>query len=132
MSLTKTDQKKLKTFVDILEKDVQKTNVDALSWAFKKLKMNGVAKEIKAGRNIRGNTIYGLEHGLHSKAGPRYDPTSKEFFPQTKRMRVNEHRFIDLTNELLKGAGEKPVDKAKLIKHLREGDRKFEKDVKKR
>lgn len=132
MPLTKTDKEKLESIEKKPNKDLQKRNVDALSQVFKELRMNGVSKEIKAGRNVRGNTIYGLEHGLHDKAGPRYNPSTKEFFPQTKRMRENEHRFIDLTNELLKGAGEKPVNKGAFIKQLRKKDRDFEKKCRSR
>ena len=132
MPTTKTQNAKLKTVKKALDNDLKKTARTGLSQAYKELGMGGVAKEIKAGRNVRGNAEYGVVMGVHNKLGPRYNMETKEFFPMTKRQREMEHKWIDNTNGLLKMAGEKPMNKASLLKKLRAKDREFAKKVKKR
>jgi hypothetical protein len=129
---TKKQKSQLKAVKKVLDKDLKKTARDGLSLAYRELGLNGVAKEIKAGRNVRGNTEYGVVMGVHNKLGPRYDLSTKKIVPMTKRQREMEHKWIDNANGLLKMAGEKPLDKSSLIKKLRAKDREFAKKVKKR
>jgi hypothetical protein len=129
MTLTKTDQKKLKSVEKALDKDIKQQYRDGLAKTFDVIGLKGIAREIKAGRNVRSNVILGIQT-LHS--GPRYDLSTKEVVPQSKRSRELEHKLISKLNEGLVRAGETPFIKENIIKALREKDRASEKRMRDR
>jgi hypothetical protein len=129
MTITKTEKKKLDSIKKALDKDIQLKYREGLGKTFDILGLKGVAKEIKAGRRVRDNVIYGLK--MHH-VGPRYDLDKKEVIPQSKRSRELEHQIYNKINEGLVLAGEKPFNKEALIKELRAKDRAAEKKFRNR
>jgi len=129
MTLTKTDQKKLKSVEKALDKDIKLQYREGLAKTFKSVGYTGIAREIKAGRNVRGNVILGLQ-GMHS--GPRYDSDAKEIVPQSKKSRELEHKLVSKLSEALVLAGESPLNKEAVIKAFRVKDRAFEKRMRSR
>ena len=131
MVLTKTQTKQLNNLDKALKEDLKKKWCDGLAKTFDIFGYKAVAREIKAGRNVRGNAIYGLNMA-HDRFGPRYDLENKKFLPQTKTMKEKEHRFVILVNKALVGAGEMPINTAQLLKKFREKDKAFQERVKSR
>jgi hypothetical protein len=131
MTLTKSDQKKLKDIKDLMAKEIKLKCVNGLAKTFDIFGYKAVAREIKAGRNVRGNAIYGVNMA-HDRFGPHYDLENKKFLPQTKAMREKEHRFVFLVNKALDGAGEMPIPTAQLFTKFREKDKAFQERVKNR
>jgi len=131
---------KIPKYVSKAEKALKKAGDEALKKQTKEgfvklfnvLGLKGVAKEIKAGRNVRGNVAYGIKHGVHDKLGARYNPSTGKFFPMTKKAKAMESRFITLSNKLLKAGGYKPLNKRELIAELRRKDAAFKKKIKNR
>lgn len=110
-----------------LKKQVQ----EGLTIAFDKLSCKGVASQIRKGKDITGNVEYGIKHCVHPKIGPRVNPTTGEFFPQTKQGRVLEHRFIETVDKILESGGFRKTN-PKLLVQIRKGDRQFQKKMKTR
>jgi len=129
MTLTKTDQKKLKSVEKALDKDIKLKYREGLAKTFRVFGYTGIAREIKAGRNVRGNVILGVQ-GIHK--GPRYDMDTKEIIPQNKKSRELEHKLISKLSEGLVLAGEAPLNKEAIIKAFRVKDRAFEKRMRDR
>mgnify|MGYP001216052783 CR=1 FL=1 len=129
MTLTKTDQKKLKSVEKALDKDIKLKYREGLSKTFGVFGLKGIAREIKAGRNVRSNVILGVQtvHG-----GPRYNLDTKEVTPQSKKSRELEHKLIYKLSEGLVLAGESPLNKEAVIKALRAKDRAAEKRMRDR
>jgi hypothetical protein len=94
--------------------------------------MHGVSNEIKMRHDVSGNVAYAMEHGVHERVGPRFNPSTKEFIPQSKRGREIEHEWIDKNNQLLDTAGEPMINKAAMLRGLRKKDREFERRVRRR
>jgi len=114
-----------------LDKKLAEQSRNALSEVFTQLSCKAVAREIKAGKNVTGNAEFGVRTCVHDKVGPRYDPVSKRFHPQTKRGRELEHGFIKNVNLLLAQGGYKEMS-PQLLPKLRKQDREFEKKVRRR
>ena len=114
-----------------LNKKLAEQSRNALSEVFTQLSCKAVAREIKAGKNVTGNAEFGVRTCVHDKVGPRYDPTSKRFTPQSKKGRELEQGFIKNVNLLLAQGGYKEMS-PQLIPAIRKRDREFEKKVKKR
>ena len=123
MSLSKIEK--------ILDKSLKKKTRNALSEIFSEASCKAVAREIKAGKNVTGNAAYGIRLCIHNKVGPRYNPTTKKFFPMTKRGKTLEEKFIKTTNLMLENAGYQKMP-SNLLSKMREKDKAFEKSVKKR
>ena len=129
MTLTKTDQKKLKSVEKALDKDIKQKYLEGLSKVFATAGLRGISREIKAGRNVRGNTILGLQ-SIHS--GPRINVETNEVFPQSKKSRELEHKFVSAVAVTLKASGEGSIDKEAIIRAFRARDRAFEKKMRDR
>ena len=129
MTLTKTDQKKLKSVEKALDKDIKLRYLEGLSKVFAIAGLRGIAREIKAGRNVRGNTILGLQT-IHR--GPTINLETKEVFPQSKKSRELEHKFISAVAVALKHSGEGSLDKEAVIRAFRAKDRAAEKRMRDR
>lgn len=127
-----SDTKVLRAVEKRLDAKLKQQTQEGLAEAFTQLKCGGVAKEIKQGKNVVGNVEYGIKFCVHSKLGPRVDPTDWSFTPQTKRAREMEHQFIKLVNKTLENGGYPKLDQGKIIKELRVKDRAFEKDIQQR
>ena len=108
-----------------------KQTQDGLYKVFKVLKCGGVAKEIKAGRNVSGNAAYGFRMCVHSRLGPTVNVDTWKFNPMTKRAKEIEQGFVKNINGMLKNGGFKtlPPD---IISKLRAKDKSFEQKMKKR
>ena len=87
-----------------------------------------VGREIKAGRNVTGNAEFGIRMCIHPKSGPRVDPSTLEFFPQSKRGRELDEKFIQKTNMMLETGGFPQMD-PNLLTRLREKDKEFEQEI---
>ena len=124
-------EKVLKAIEKRLDKNLKKQTQDGLSEIFKLASCGGVAKEIKAGRNVTGNAAFGIRMCIHPKVGPRVDPTTLKFSPMTKRGKELEERFIDTTNLMLETGGF-PRMRSDLLSKLRKGDKEFESEIKAR
>lgn len=131
MTLTKTQTKQLNKLDKTLKEDLRKKWVDGLAKTFDVFGFKAIGREIKAGRNVRGNVIYGVNMA-HDRFGPHYDLENKKFIPQSKSMKEKEHRFVLLVNKALDGAGEMPINIAQLFKKFREKDKAFQERVKNR
>ncbi len=114
-----------------LDKALKRQAQNSLSQIFKEAGCGAIAKEIKAGKNVTGNAAFGIRMCIHNKVAPRYNPTTKKFFPMTKRGKDLEEGFIKTTNLMLENAGFKKMP-SNLLSKLRQKDRDFEKQVKKR
>lgn len=128
MSSTNKFLKKLKD----LEEREKIRNQRALADVYDEVGAKGVASQIRQGKEVRANVEYGFIHTVHDKIGPRYNVETKKVVPQTKKAREIEHGWIDNVNILLKNSGEKPLDKAALLKKIRSEDRAWEKKLKNR
>ena len=124
-------EKVLNAIAGRLEKKLQKQAQDALSTIFKETGCGAIAKEIKAGRNVTGNAAFGIRMCIHNKVAPRYNPTTKKFFPMTKRGKKLEEGIIKTTNLMLENAGFKKMP-SNLLSNLRKKDKEFEKRMKRR
>ena len=102
-----------------------------LAKVFTELSCKGVAKEIKAGRNVSGNAAYGIRMCVHGKLGPRVDPETLKFYPMTAKAKKIEKGMIKYTNLLLKNAKFKPLP-SDLVSQLRKKDKAFEQKIRKR
>jgi len=121
----------LKKIEKRLDKKLAEQTRNSVAQLYTELGCKGIAQEIKAGRNVTGNAEYGIRTCVHDKVGPRYDPISKQFSPQTKRGREIEHSFIKNMNLLLAQGGYKEMS-PQLLQNIRKKDRAFEKQVRKR
>jgi hypothetical protein len=101
---------------------------EGLSEVFTKLSCKGVAEQIKKGKDVTGNAEYGIRFCVHNKVGPRVDPETLSFSPQTKRAREIEHKFIELINKSLETGGFSAMSPT-LLQDIRKGDRKFERTI---
>ena len=110
-----------------LKKQVQ----DGLAEVFSEVSCKGVGKEIKAGRRVTAQAEYGIRMCVHPKLGPRYNPTTKTFFPMTSKGKRLEEAFIEKTNQMLETGGFRKMN-PKLLANLRKKDKEYEKRVKKR
>jgi len=107
-----------------LRKQVQKN----LGEVFELTGCTAVGREIRAGRNVTGNAEFGIVTCVHPKSGPRVDPSTLEFFPQSKKGKELDEKFIKLTNEMLETGGFPRMD-PHLLSNMRKKDKEFEQDV---
>ena len=114
-----------------LNKKLKKQVQNGLAEVFREVSCGGVAKDIKAGRKVTESAAFGIRMCVHGKVGPRYNPTTKKFYPQTAKGRRLEEAFIDKTNQMLEMGGFRKMN-PNLLKNLRKKDKAFEKRVKKR
>lgn len=125
-------QKTIKKVEARLDASLKRQARHGLAKAFDQLGMKGVGREIRAGRNVRGNVAFGIKHGVHSKVGPRYNVSTGKFTPMSRKAKTLEKKYIKLSNKLLVAAGYKKLNTTKLVSTLRKGDTAFKKKVKKR
>ena len=114
-----------------LDKKLKKQVQDGLATVFTEVSCKGVAKEIKAGRNVTGNAEFGIRFCVHPKTAPRVDPITLKFTRQSKRGKEMDERFIQLTNNMLETGGFPKMD-PNLLSKLRKKDKEFEEEIKKR
>ena len=114
-----------------LDKALKKQVQNGLAQVFREVSCGGVAKEIKAGRKVTENAAFGIRMCVHPKVGPRYNPTTKQFYPQTAKGRRLEEAFIKKTNQMLETGGFRKMPST-LLSGLRKKDRAFARRVKKR
>lgn len=124
-------EKVLSAVAKRLEKNLKKQVQNGLAEVFKGVSCGGVAREIKAGRNVTGNAEIGVRMCVHPKVGPRYNPSTKRFYPQTKKGARLEEQFIEKTNLMLETGGFRRMSPS-LLSGLRKKDKAFEKRVKRR
>jgi len=96
---------------------------------FDALSCKGVAKEIKTGRNVKENVRFGIRMCVHDKLGPTVDVKTMKFYPQSKKEKVLENKFIDKTNKLLNLGGYGELTGIK--EQLRKKDAQFRRRVQK-
>jgi len=108
-----------------------KQTQEGLYKVFIELRCGGVAKEIKAGRNVTGNAAYGVRMCVHDKIGPRVNVETLKFIPMTKRAEEIEKKTVAYIDLILKNGGFKPLP-SDLISQLRKKDKAFEQKIKKR
>ena len=121
----------LKKIEKRLDKKLAEQSRKALAEVYNQLGCKAISREIKSGKNVTGNAEFGVRMCVHEKVGPRYDPISKKFSPQTKRGKELEHKFIENVNLLLAQGGYKEMS-PQLLPKLRKKDKAFEKRVRKR
>jgi len=98
---------------------------------FIELSCKGVAREIRAGRNVTGNVEFGIRHCVHPKLGPRVDPDTLKFTPMPEKAKEIEKGFVEFSNKLLENASF-PKLRSNLIEELRQGDKAFEQEIRER
>lgn len=106
---------------------LKKQTREGLAKVFTKLGYKGVAREIKAGRNVRGNVQYGMRM-IHDKLGPRVNVTTLKVTPQTKKAKKLERKFLLTANKLLKAGGYRAIS-PKLLMQFKRKDKQFEKKM---
>ena len=114
-----------------LDKTLKKQVQNGLAQVFREVSCGGVAKEIKAGRKVTENAAFGIRMCVHQKVGPRYNPSTKQFYPQTAKGKRLEEAFIEKTNQMLETGGFRKLPPT-LLSGLRKKDKAFERSVKKR
>ena len=120
----------LDTLERTLNLKLKKQTQDGLAKIYESVDCSGVAKEIKAGRKVTANAEYGIHICVHPKTAPTVNPETLEFFPQTKRGKDLEEKFIDRVNEALENGGFKRMSPS-LLSDLRKKDKAFESRIKK-
>lgn len=124
-------EKELKKVKKILDDDLKKQTQEGLYKVYKELGCLGVAKEIRAGRNVTKNAEYGIRMCVHSKIGPRVDPETLEFYPMTKKGKEILEKFVPTVDKYLDNAGFKKMSPA-LLSDLKRKDKDFEQMIKER
>lgn len=124
-------QRDLRKVKRVLDKKLKKQTQEGLGKYFDMVGCNGVAKEIRAGRRVEDNVAYGFRVCVHPKTGPRINPSTGQFYPQTKRAKYLEEAMLVRLNKLLENGGFKPLPK-NLLPSIRKKDKGFEKQMKKR
>lgn len=110
---------------------LKKQTQEGLAKIFSELSCKGVAKEIKAGRNVVGNVEYGLRLCIHDKLGPRVNVETRKFIPMTDRDKEIEEQMVKLMNKALENGGFRKVSPT-LIPTLRKKDEEFKQRVESR
>lgn len=131
MTLTQKEKTVLRKVKKMTREALQKQTRDGLSKIFTELSCKGIAREIKAGRNVSGNAAFGIRMCVHNKIGPRVNVKTMKFSPMTKRAKQIEKGFVDKVNFLLKNADYSPMP-SDLISRMRKKDADFKKEVAKR
>ena len=131
LQLLKMSERILKMAQKAADEALKKQIQVGLAKVFTELSCKGVAKEIKAGRNVLGNVAYGIRFCVHEKLGPRVDPETLKFSPMTKKAKLMEKKFIKYTNFLLKQGKFKPLP-SDLVSKMRKKDKAFEQKIRKR
>ena len=124
-------EKILKAVEKRLDKKLKEQAQNNLAEIFNLASCKGVAREIKAGRNVTGNAEFGIAVCIHPKVAPRVNPTTLKFSRMTKRGKYLEEQFIKKTDLLLESGGF-PKMNPKLLSKLRKKDKAFEQKMKKR
>jgi len=102
-----------------------------LAQVFSEAKCTAVGREIKAGRNVTKNAEFGIRTCIHPKTGPRVDPITLKFSPQSKRGRELDEKIIEKTNLMLETGGFSKMSPT-LLSNLRKQDKEFEEEIKAR
>jgi len=110
---------------------LKKQTQEGLAKIFTMLSCKGVAKEIKAGRNVSGNVEFGIRHCVHPKIGPRVNVKTWKFTRMTPKAKRIEKNFLKYANKMLTSAGFREVS-PKLLTKLSQGDKAFERKIKTR
>jgi len=121
-------EKVLSAVATRLEKNLRKQVQKNLGEIFVLTNCKAVGREIKAGRNVTKNAEFGIWNCVHPKTGPRVDPTTLRFYPQSKRGKELDEQFIEKTNLMLETGGFKKMN-PKLLSNLRKQDKEFEREV---
>ena len=121
----------LSRFEKLLNKKLKKQAQNGLAQVFDELSCKGVANEIRKGRNVTGNTEFGIKVCVHSKIGPRVNPKTLKITPTTERGKQLEKSFIEKANYLLESGGFQKMS-PDLYSQLRKKDSDFEKYIAKR
>lgn len=114
-----------------VNKKLRKQVQNGLAEIFTLSSCTAVGKEIKAGRKVTENAEFGIRVCVHPKVGPRYNPTTKKFHPQTAKGKRLEEAFIKKTNMMLETGGFKKMS-PNLLSSMRKGDKEFAQEVKQR
>ena len=114
-----------------LDKSLKKKTQNALAEIFSDLSCSAIGNVIKAGKNVTKNSELAVKICVHPKIGPRYNPTTKKFFPMTSKGKRLEEEFIEKTNQLLETGGFRKMN-PNLLANLRKKDKDFKQSVKKR
>lgn len=114
----------------LLDSNLRKQTQDGLFEVYKELGCLGVAKEIRAGRNVTGNAEYGIRMCLHEKVGPRVNPDTLEFHPMTNKAMEIEEKFVDRIDKVLENGGFEKMSPS-LLSGLRRKDEAFEERIRK-
>ena len=114
-----------------LQKNLRKQVQNGLAEVFAYSNCKAVAREIKAGRKVTENAEFGIRMCVHPRVGPRYNPSTKKFTPQTSKGKRLEEAFIKKTNMMLETGGFRKMS-PNLLSRLRKGDKEFAQEVKRR
>jgi len=126
-----SDQAVLSAVEKRLARNLRTQVQNGLAEVFSLASCKAVGREIKAGRNITKNAEFGIRTCIHPKTGPRVDPKTLKFSPQSKRGRELDEKIIKKTNEMLETGGF-PQMSSTLLSNLRKQDKEFEEEIKAR
>ena len=126
------EDKILKTTKAYYEAKLRKQVQTGFGKVFDELGMKGVANEIRHGRNVEGNVVYGIRHSVHDRLGPRVNVETGQFYPMTKKAKKIERNFIKYANKALASGGFIPFNAKALISEMERSDLAFKKRVGKR
>jgi len=124
-------EKALRKFKRQADLALKKQAQDGLAKVFSMLSCGGVAKQIKAGKDVTGNVEYGIRLCVHDKLGPRVNIETMKFIPQSAKAKKLEKDFIGVANKLLKTGGFRKIS-PKFLTRLRQSDKAFERKIKTR
>ena len=111
-----------------LAKGLKKQVQNGLADVFKYAGCGGVARDIRAGRKVTKSAEFGIRLCIHPKTGPRVDPKTLKFTPQSKRGKILDEKFIEKTNLMLETGGFKKMN-PKLLSSMRKKDKAFERKI---
>jgi len=114
-----------------LEKNLRKQVQKGLAEVFELANCKAVGREIRAGRNVTGNAEFGIRVCIHPKSGPRVDPKTLRFYPQSKKGKRLDEQFIEKTNLMLETGGF-PQMSPTLLSSMRKKDREFAREISER
>ena len=127
-SLQGREKMSLSSIEKRLQKKLKKQVQNNLANVFDYASCKAVAKNIKAGKNVTENAEWGIRFCIHNKTAPRVNPSTLEFTPQPKRGKINDEKFIKLTNDMLETGGFPKMD-PNLLSRLRKIDNEFEMEI---
>lgn len=120
---------KLEPIERLLKSRLKRQVQEGLSDIFNEVGCKAIAREINRGRNVKNNVRMGIKLCIHDKIGPKVDPDTLKFYPQTKKQKRMEEEFISGINKLLSAGGYGEIKS--ISKELGRKDMEFKKRIEK-